>query len=70
MIIGSIAADTVFIVGDLVAARRSKRLVLLLPGHRRCKAVLPTEVTLDGLHLFTFEPQILTHPTASPEPPA
>jgi hypothetical protein len=37
-------------------------MVLLLPAHRRWKVVLGTEVTLDGLHLFTSEPQILHVP--------
>jgi hypothetical protein len=35
---------------------------LLLPAHRRWKAVLRTEITLDGIDLFTSEPQILHIP--------
>src|ERR1700722_12228199 len=31
-------------------------------GHRGCKAVGAAEITLDGLHLYTFEPQILHVP--------
>src|SRR5579863_1734049 len=38
------------------------REVLLLRGYRGRIAVLPTEVTLDGLDLVTFEPQILHVP--------
>src|ERR1700730_6496689 len=41
-------------------------MVLLLPAHRRWKVVLRTEITLDGLHLFTPEPQILHVPERLP----
>src|SRR5580658_1480383 len=37
-------------------------IVLLLPAHSRRKVVLRPEVTLDGLHLLVFEPQILHVP--------
>src|ERR1700722_14590119 len=36
--------------------------LLLLPAHRSWKIVLRTEITLDGHHLFTSEPQILNVP--------
>jgi len=45
------------------AGRSDVLMVLLLAdGHRRCIAILRTEVTLYGLYLFTSEPQKLHVP--------